>query len=144
MGKETGGEDWSAMSEDVIREGLLAALDRALDDPVAPAALADWFEERGDATAAECLRWLVRNGRRPGCYEEQTLYGKFVWIRLEASPILNQPEAQLPERLWEALTGNDEPYQVLSFKSYQSIRRAFLALIEAWKRVGGPVADPPR
>jgi uncharacterized protein (TIGR02996 family) len=64
------------MSDDPIREGLLAALDAAPGDKVAQAALGDWFEEHGDDLATQCLRWVVRNGRRPGFSELQKQFGR--------------------------------------------------------------------
>ena len=128
------------MSDDAISEGLLAALDGVPEDPMARAALADWFEEHGDGPATECLRWTVRNGRRPGASKSLRDYGMVFWERLER-PLLNDPPAQLPEDLWLALGDNGEPHQVGHFKSYQSPRHAYLALLEGWKRLGRPVPD---
>ena len=88
------------MSNDTIHEGLQAALDETPGDKVVLAALADWFEEQGDGPATECLRWLVRNGRRPGFCEQQRRYGKFFWERYGREPVLNDPQAQLPEAVF--------------------------------------------
>jgi uncharacterized protein (TIGR02996 family) len=126
---------------DVIQEGLLAALDAAPDDRVAQSALADWYEEHGEGGAAECLRWVVRNGRRPGYNEAQTTFGKYFWEREGTRPILNDPPAQLPDELWQAVGDNDEPHGVVSFKSYQRPRDAYAALLAGWNRVDGPVPD---
>src|SRR5262245_28256305 len=104
------------MSDKALR-GLFAALGESRGDPLALRALADWFEEHGDAPAADCLRWVVRTERRPGFRPQQQEYGKFFWECQAPEPILNDPPAQLPEALWQAVGDNDERHPVGSFKS---------------------------
>jgi len=117
-------------------DALYNALENSRGDPVTLSALADWFEEHDDLPAAACLRAAVDMGRQPGYNNHQFMYGKFFWELCEASPIINEPPAQLPRPLWEALPGNDEPHPVYSFKSYRTARFAYQALIAAWKLVG--------
>lgn len=128
------------MSDPASRDALLAALEHSPEDTVTVNALADWYEEQGDDAAAACLRWAARHGRRPGYNPGQRNFGKFFWEREEATPIIDDPPAQLPESLWLALAGNDEKYPVYSFKSYRTIRVALADLIAAWKLL--PSAAP--
>jgi uncharacterized protein (TIGR02996 family) len=129
------------MREQDVSEALLSALDADRGDVVSQAALADWFDEQGDAQAAECLRWVVRNRRRPGHYPAQDTYGSYFWELQEPAPLLNDPPAQLPEALWNAVGDNDEPHPVGSFKSYGSPQAAYRALVAGWKRLGRPAGD---
>jgi len=128
---------------DALR-GLFAALEEREPDPTAQAALADWYEEHGDAEAAACVRWLARRGARPGVNEHQTIFGRFFWEREGPDPILNDPPAQLPERLWLAAGDNDEPHPVGSFKSYKTAEAAYRALLAAWKQIGGVAEEAER
>lgn len=48
-----------------IPEHLAAAYDRDPSDLILVRALADYFEEEGNPTAADCLRWVVEKGRVP-------------------------------------------------------------------------------
>src|SRR5438093_1562964 len=82
--------------------------------------LADWFEEAGESAAAACLRWVTRNRRQPGFHPRPSIYGPFLWVRDEEHPIIADPPAHLPEKLWVALKDNDETEAVASFKSYRT------------------------
>jgi uncharacterized protein (TIGR02996 family) len=129
------------MPDESTRDALLGALDAKPDDAVTLAALADWFEERGETAAAACLRWAARNGRRPGFNPWQFTYGRFYWVRRGRRPIIDDEPAQLPAALWDGLDAHDEGRPVKSFKSYKSARLAYLALILAWEGLRRPVAD---
>jgi hypothetical protein len=129
------------MRDDDVREALLTSLDADRDDAVSQNALADWFEEKSDAAAAACFRWVARNRRRPGHYPRATQYGHFFWELQEREPIINDAEAQLPAPLWRQLKDNDEETEVASFKSYQSARAAYADLVEAWRSLREAVPD---
>lgn len=120
--------------------GALRGLFLALEDPDAPplclAALADWYEERGDTPAADCLRWAAERDRRPGLNTRPT-FGAYFWELDGPDPLFDAPRARLPGPLWRALGENGEPHPVGTFKSYLSVQAAYLALIAGWKRVGG-------
>jgi hypothetical protein len=131
------------MSERSIGDALFGTLEQHRDDPFTLTALADWFEESDDVAAADCLRWVLRNRRRPGYNPSQVHYGRFYWELEAPQPIIGDPPAQLPPLLWSELTDYDEGRPVVSFKSYQCARLAYLALIAAWKRGGQRVADLP-
>jgi hypothetical protein len=137
------------MREGDLLEALLLALeyapaagaasgDKVADyraDPASLAALADWHDENNQPASAECLRWALLEGRRPGFNPRQTTYGRYFWGRQEPHPILDDPPAQLPDPLWLALKNNDVPLPVGSFKSYPTARAAWLALLAAWPHV---------
>ena len=55
--------------------------------------------------------------------------------------IIDDAPAQLPEKLWLELKGNDEPHPVASFKSYRSARAAYLAAVAAWQALPEPLPD---
>jgi hypothetical protein len=129
------------MRDEAVREALFAALDADRGDAVSQNALADWFEESGDAPAAACFHWVARNRRRPGHYPRASKYGHYFWELQEREPILNDPQAQLPAPLWHQLRGNDEKEPVASFKSYQSARSAYADLVEAWRSLREAVPD---
>src|SRR5262249_59606932 len=46
-------------------DAFFAALRERPDDWLTRSALADWYEEAGLDRAAGCVRWMVRQGRRP-------------------------------------------------------------------------------
>src|SRR5262245_32684215 len=96
------------MADESTRDALFDALESQRDDPITLAALADWFEEHDDASAAACLRWVARNGRRPGFNAWQFSYGRFFWELKGPRPIIDDPQSQLPAALWSALEGYDE------------------------------------
>lgn len=129
------------MHKPIDREALFAAIDDDRTDAVSINALGDWFEENGDSNAAVCLRWVTRNGRRPSSYPRPSILGPYLWVRQEQQPIIEDPAAQIPEKLWLELKDNDETEAVASFKSYRSPRAAYVALVEAWRALGEPVAD---
>ena len=129
------------MRDETAREALFAALDAEAADAVAQNALADWFEENGELSAAACLRWVARNRRRPGHYARPTGYGHAFWEMQEREPILNDPPAQLPPPLFRQLGDNDEKHPVASYTSYPSPRAAYAALLAAWKALGQDFPD---
>jgi hypothetical protein len=121
-------------------DALFLALEERRDDHVALAALADWFEEQDDAGPAACFRWVIRTRRRPGYNPLQLTYGRFFWELEGPRPIIGDPPAQLPPELWHALDAHDEGRPTVSFKSYKTVRLAYLALALAWEG-GGSIPD---
>ena len=53
------------MSQIDTLAGFYLALRESPGDPVTLLALADWFEEQGQADNAACVRWSLRRERRP-------------------------------------------------------------------------------
>jgi uncharacterized protein (TIGR02996 family) len=114
------------------------------EDRVTLLALADWYEEQGEPEAAECLRWTVRQGLSPFCYQRDgggvTVSsdawhdGWFWWSVDEPSQTSDwghDPACRLPRALWQKLrhTFNYDP---AVFKEYRTRRAAYEALLEAW------------
>src|SRR5258708_24558934 len=58
------------MTEPTGPDALYLALDEAPDDSVTMRALADWYEEQGDLSTAECLHWAVERKRCPFRYHK--------------------------------------------------------------------------
>jgi hypothetical protein len=131
------------MADEAARDALFLALEAQRDDYFTLAALADWFEESGDAAPAACFRWVVRTHRRPGYNVLQLTYGRFYWELEGKHPVIGDPLAQLPQVLWRALDAHDEGRPTKSFKSYKSVRLAYLALAMAWEATGGVGATGP-
>lgn len=129
------------MSDHEYRDAFFAALELDREDAFALTALADWYEEHQDPQASTCLHWAARTGRRPGFNLYQFTYGRFYWVRQDPSPIIEDPRAELPPILWDALTDYDEGKPVISFKSYRSAQSAYLALLAAWKRLPDPLSQ---
>ena len=121
------------------------------DDWVTLLALADWYEERGEPDAADCLRWAARNGASPFCYHVNSNLkfsapvwhdGWFWWAVDEpyhGRDWGHDASCRLPQALWAKLRHTFN-YNPAVFKEYPTRRAAYEALIDAWPRVG-VVAD---
>src|SRR5438270_918457 len=95
----------------------LAALYRALeekpDDRLAALALADWYEEQGDLSASDCVRWVVHKRKRPYKYSKDGPLtvsspnwsdGWYWWAKARAGAGWGHPSTcGLPARLWNRL-----------------------------------------
>jgi hypothetical protein len=122
-------------------EGLFAALERAPGDRVTLLALADWYEERENARAAECLRWVAANGRaayrhrhtdKLDHHHDTWKDGWYWWATDREKRGWGYPDsAVIPHRLWDKL-GHTFNYDPLVFKEYPTVRGALEALIAAW------------
>ena len=123
------------------------ALDEDPGDEVTLLALADWYEEHDQTTAADALRWAVRHGRRPYCYpadggltvsSPEWHLGWFWWAADDAAHARDwghSPRCRLPRAVWEKLR-HGLNYEPSVFKEYPRASDAYEALIDAWPRVG--------
>ena len=59
------------MSQTDTLAAFYLALDETPGDPATLAALADWYEEQGQADHAACVRWTLRRRRFPFCYRRE-------------------------------------------------------------------------
>lgn len=124
------------------------ALEESPGDPLTLQALADWFDEQGNAASAACLRWAVRTKRTPFHFERTgplTVVGNewhdgwYWWVKEhpQAGADWGYPaECQLLSRLWKHLRHSFD-YTPSVFKEYPSVRAAYEALLAAW-----PLAQP--
>jgi uncharacterized protein (TIGR02996 family) len=116
-------------------------------------ALSDWYDEQGDAGAAECIRWCARRKRWPFRYPAGSLTvassefrdGWFWWTCGEGARGDDwgfPAECRLPPRLWRQLR-HSHPYTPAVYKQYETMRQAYEALIAAWPLVQ-PIEPGPR
>jgi uncharacterized protein (TIGR02996 family) len=126
------------------------ALDEMPGDRVTMLALADWYEEHGEISAAECLRWLVEYGLYPFRYRKgETVqhsppawHEGWYWWAVENSQARRNwrypRSCCLPQALWDRLKHYfDYPPSV--FKDYPTGRAAYEALFTAWPTVRKPI-----
>jgi uncharacterized protein (TIGR02996 family) len=142
------------MSEPDPPAALYLTLDENPGDHVTLLALADWYEEQGQAGCAACLRWTVRNALYPFHYSRDLLkkngsdwHEGWYWWALDdpyAGADWGHPlHCRLPLKVWHRLQ-HGFTWTPLVFKEYPTLRAAYEALLEAWPRVGPLGADVVR
>lgn len=95
--------------------------------------LADWFEDNSRPVCAECLRWMVRNKKRPylGSADRAS------WFNAETIRSgLGDPASDIPGEVFKRLEGGK---QIANHKKFESTRDAEEAFHKAWvsARQGG-------
>ena len=129
-------------------------LNESPGDIVTLLALSDWYDEAGDVTAAECIRWSARRKRWPFRYtrsaEALSVAGSdwhegwFWWGHDDpgrGGDWGHPDECRLPIRLWRQIR-HLHSYTPAVFKEYPTVRQAYEALIAAWPLV--QLYDPAR
>jgi hypothetical protein len=124
-------------------DAFYLVLDDSPGDPLTTQALADWYEEQGNSTAAACLRWALRRGRWPFRYfrhgplrvaSDAWHEGWCWWVREDMASAREwgyPRECCLPLVVWERLRHSFD-YDPGTFKQYPSRRAAYEALFAAW------------
>jgi hypothetical protein len=88
--------------------------------------VADWAEDNDRADLAACLRWMIKNEKRP--YHGST--GGATWFNAETvSDGLGDPQSDIPAALFKLLEGGKE---VANHKSFPSLRAAEESFQSAW------------
>jgi uncharacterized protein (TIGR02996 family) len=123
-----------------VLEQLVGDLEAAPEDWKLRGVLADWFEDNGRPERAECLRWMVRQHKRPyGGYR----LGKLAvacWFNADTiSAGLGDPESDIPGTLFLLLEGGKA---VANHRSFPSLRQAEEALQAAWVRARAQGWEP--
>jgi uncharacterized protein (TIGR02996 family) len=130
-------------------DAFYLALDEAPGDTVTTLALADWYEEHGQETAATCVRWALQQRRWPFRYlrgavqvevPSEDWHNGWYWWVLE-TPFSWRgfpPECCLPQAVWDRLPHSFD-YTPAVLKQYPSRRAAYQALFVAWR--AGPTRD---
>ncbi len=122
---------------------LYAALEKVPTDEVLLLALADLYLKRGSHAAAECLQWVVIEGKTPYRYFHSTdglrhhhdswHDGWYWWTTSRERRGWGYPKScVVPQRIWSRMT-HTLPYDPLVFKEYPTIRAALEALIQGWQ-----------
>lgn len=119
------------------------------DDPrdhVTRHALADWFDERGDADAAACLRWVIRHRVGPFRYSRNaglTVHSAdwregWLWWAIDDTVLGldwgHPPWCRLPPEMWRRLA-HSFGYPPAVIKQYPTCREAYEELIRVWALV---------
>jgi len=122
------------------------ALEDEPHDAVTLQALADWYDDQGDADAAACLRWAVRRGLGPYRYRKgagltiasEGWHDGWLWWATDDPDFGRDwghpPSCRLPSAVWKRLR-HTFGYPPAVFKEYPTSREAYEALIDAWARV---------
>src|SRR5947199_10357349 len=79
-----------------------ALLDCDPQDWLTRSLLADWDAEQGDTAAEDCLRWQVRERKRPG-YGSPRQLEHYRWYDLAEYMDEEDPESDLPQPLFRCL-----------------------------------------
>lgn len=100
--------------------------------------LADWYEERGERPAADCLRWCRKHGKRPWRASGQT--PEFHWYDEDTVDrrLNTDPASDLPAPLFSRLL----PNLPTLYQRYNVCRLAWTALFAAWPVAVGKGWDP--
>jgi hypothetical protein len=110
------------------RDQLLDDLSHSPDNWRLRGVLADWCEDADQPGPAVCLRWMIRNRKRPhpGFHKGAT------WFNADTvAPDLGDPESDLPGELFARLEGGKE---IAHYKVFPSLRAAEEALLAAWSK----------
>ncbi len=88
--------------------------------------VADWAEDNDQPYLAECLRWMIRQRKRPNL----DVSGTGTWFNAETIPEgLGDPESDVPAVLYKLLEGGNE---IAHHKMFPTVREAEKALLMAW------------
>jgi hypothetical protein len=82
--------------------------------------LGDWYEEAGQQHAADCIRWMIRQKKRP--YRSTT--GTYHWFNAERGTTNppQDPESDIPEAVYSKMQGREGLEKV--FRDYDTLRAA--------------------
>jgi uncharacterized protein (TIGR02996 family) len=120
-----------------VRDQLLDDLVRAPDDWKLRGVLADWFEDNNHVAEAECLRWMIKNQKRP--YHGSSPQAS--WFNADTvGPGLGDPESDVPGPVYELLAGGKVTANHRTFDDLKAAEEAFLA---AWVKARKKGWAPP-
>ncbi len=118
-------------------ESLWNAFNDAPDELFRLGIIADAYDEIGDEDAANCLRWALREGKKP----DKTIYETYEWWRAE-----RETGNSLVPRQWD-LPGENEIFlerteyekqmHMRYYRGDQTTALAYQLIIELWKHNGG-------
>jgi hypothetical protein len=114
---------------DTLYEGLI----RSPNDWELRAVLADWFEEAGQQSVADCLRWMVKHHKRP----YRSTSGTYHWFNVERVTTASDPESDIPQPVYWHMSGQEGLETV--FRDYADLKSADEDFYAAWQqaRLGG-------
>jgi len=113
-------------------ERLHRALDKRPHEQMLRLLLADAYEEAGDESAAECLRWMAKKDRHPLELKGVWPSGNWQWWNPEQYNLAEPQYNHLPPSLWYQLqNAGDESIDLA--KRYRTRREAEEALFATWK-----------
>ena len=115
----------------MTQEALLEAIIDNVKDWPRYHILADVYEERGEQSKADCLRWMADNHKRP-------MYGAR-WYNISTVPSSNSdPESDIPSELFDHLRGEPTLIQnrggAPEAKDYEGFHNALTDLMRAWDK----------
>ena len=120
-----------------VYDQFLDEMEAAPDDFTIRSIFADWCEDNGKEELAECLRWMVENGKRPRIMTRPIV--EWVWYD-EESYVDIDVESDLPSNIFKRLggfLGNEDSRTGVSgdpfgSKRYKTFRAAEEAFYKAW------------
>lgn len=119
--------------EMTMLQQFLDELARSPEDWKLRGVMADWCEDNQEAHRAECLRWMIRQRKRPYL----KLNTRATWFNADRiSPGLGDPESDIPEVLFKQLEGGQSAANHLTFGNFHEAEEA---IQQAWTkaRAGG-------
>jgi hypothetical protein len=128
------------MNDQALLEVLYRELESNPRDALTLSALADWYEEHGEADKADCLRWTARRNKRPHRYDPRAMKvthtawhkGWYWWARTGDGYHWGHPvSCRLPATVWRPLRHGFK-YNPRVFKEYHTLRQAYEALFAVW------------
>ena len=109
-----------------ILDQLLKDLSGSPDDWSLRGVIADWAEDNNRPQLAECLRWMIRQNKRP--YHGSS--GGGTWFNEDTiAEGLGDPESDIPAEVFTRLEGGNE---VANHKTFATLRAAEESFQEAW------------
>jgi len=109
--------------------------------------LANWYEKQGRKSAAERMRWLAENNKRPACYK-----GKFYWTTVLNSRCLDGAitvhidckyiECALPQKVFDLFIGDVQKTDIM-WRDNPTRQGCEEGAVKAWElwRLENPTAE---
>jgi hypothetical protein len=107
---------------------LYEVLHQAANDWQAREILADWFEEAAQQACADCVRWMVKQHKRP----YRSITGTYHWFNAQRVTTASDPESNIPEAIYRHLQGKEG--LAMFFRDYPSLRQAEEDFYRAWQQ----------
>ncbi len=105
-----------------LKDQFLSDLEKAPECWQTRGVFADWAEDNGLMDLAACLRWMVKNQKRP--------YKKNVWFNADTiANDLGDPMSDVPGAIYKLLSGAKE---IANHKTYPTAKEAEENFQVAW------------
>jgi hypothetical protein len=115
-----------------MKNDFIWELSKNPGDFITRSVFADWCEDNDEPELSECLRWMVKNNKRPYKAEGKN---EFAWFNADSiTGNLGDTESDIPGKLYTKIQGGKESANHKVFPSFEDAENG---LYSAWKKIGG-------